>query len=71
MDSLPFRTFSGGTILTVPVRTFSGVVVEDTPASGERVLSPVNLEPAVEHPQPDGMPELIYGAQVINVQIHL
>lgn len=51
--------------------TFSGVVVEDAPAPGEGVLAAVNLEPAVEYPEPDGVPELIDGTQVIHVQLHL
>ena len=46
-------------------------MVEDTPASGEGVLAAVNLEPAVEHTQPDGVTELVDGTQVIDVQLHL
>lgn len=51
--------------------TFSRVVVEDAPPPGERVLAPPHLQAAVENPKPDGMPELVDRAQVIDVEDHL
>lgn len=52
-------------------RTFSRVMIEDAPSPREGVLATADLEPAVEHPQADGMSELIDRTEVVNVENYL
>ena len=51
--------------------TSSRVVIEDASPPGERILAPRHLQAAVENPKPDGMPELVDRAEVIDVEDHL